>query len=111
MIRGSSVAESGETGTRLWWFVSLSGKSALSRGSLGLLGRNMHADDSGVSRGRVGAESGEKSAFFVAPSATSGRSRGTFLSSRSSFGTDKQDSNINGRILGAFLARSGQMRS
>ena len=38
-------------------------------------------------------------------------SRGTFLSSRSSFGTDKQDSNFNGRILGAFLARSGQIRS
>ena len=30
----------------------------------------MHADDSGVSRGRVGAESGEESALFVAPSAT-----------------------------------------
>ena len=42
----------------------------------------MHADDSGVSRGRVGVESGEES-----PSATSGWSRGTFLSSRSSFGT------------------------
>ena len=64
----------------------------------------MHTDDSGVSRG-------EESALFVAPSATSGRSRGTFLSSRSSFGTDKQDSNFNGRILGAFLARSGQIRS
>ena len=71
----------------------------------------MHADDSGVSRGRVGVESGEESALFVAPSATSGRSRGTFLSSRSSFGTDKQDSNFNGRIVGAFLARSGQIRS
>ena len=70
----------------------------------------MHADDSGVSRGRVGAESGEESALFVAQSATSG-SRGTFLSSRSSFGTDKEDSNFNGRILGAFLARSGQIRS
>ena len=67
----------------------------------------MHADDSGVSRGRVGAESGEESALFVAPSATSGRSRGTFLSSsRSSFGTDKQDSNFNGRILGTFWADS-----
>ena len=51
--------------------------------------------------------SGEESALFVAPSATSGWSRGTFLSSR----TDKQDSNFNGRILGAFLARSGQIRS
>ena len=43
--------------------VALSGKSALSRGSLvarslGALGINMHADDSGVSRGIVGAESG-----------------------------------------------------
>ena len=72
MIRGSSVAESGETGARSGWFVALSGKSALSRGSLGPLGRNMHADDSGVSRGRVGAESGKESALFVAPSATSG---------------------------------------
>ena len=107
MIRGSSVAESGETGARSGWFVALSGKSALSRGSLGPLGRNMHDDDSGVSQGRVGAES----ALFVAPSATSGRSRGTFLSSRSSFGTDQQDSHFNGRILGAFLARSGQIRS
>ena len=35
MIRGSSVAESGETGARSGWFVALSGKSALSRGSLG----------------------------------------------------------------------------
>ena len=34
MIRGSSVAESGETGARSGWFVALSGKSALSRGSL-----------------------------------------------------------------------------
>ena len=107
MIRGSSVAESGETGARSGWFVALSGKSALSRGSLGPLGRNMHADDSGVSRGRVG----EESVLFVAPSATSGRSRGIFFSSRSSFGTDKQDSNFNCRILGAFLARSGQIRS
>ena len=111
MIRGSSMAESGETGARTGWFVALSSKSALSRGSLvahsGHFGRNMHTDDSGVSR----AESGEESALFVAPSATSGRSRGTFLSSRSSFGTNKQDSNFNGRILGAFLARSVQIRS
>ena len=71
----------------------------------------MHADDSGVSRGRVGAESGEESALFVATSATSGLSRGTFLSSRSSFGTDKQDSNCNGHILGAFLARSRQIHN
>ena len=34
MICGSSVAESGETGARPGWFVALSGKSALSRGSL-----------------------------------------------------------------------------
>ena len=60
MIRGSSVAESGETEARSGWFVALSGKSALTRGSLGPLGRYMHADDSGVSRGRVGAESGEE---------------------------------------------------
>ena len=52
--------------------------SALSRDSLGALGRKMHADDSGVSR----AEWGEESALFVAPSATSGRSHGTFFSSR-----------------------------
>ena len=71
----------------------------------------MPADVSGVSRGRVGAQSGEESALFVAQSATLGRSRGTFLSSRSSFGTEKQDSNFNGRILGAFLARSVQIRS
>ena len=71
----------------------------------------MHADHSGVSRGRVGAETGEESALVVAPSATSGRSRGTFLFSRRSFGTDKQDSNFNGHILGAFLARFGQIRS
>ena len=58
----------------------------------------MHADDSGVSRGRVGAESGEESVLFVAPSATSGRSRGTFLSSRSS--NKIQISTV------AFLARS-----
>ena len=58
MIRGSSVAESGQTGARSGWFVALSGKSALSRDSLGPLGRNMHADDSGVSRGRVVVESG-----------------------------------------------------
>ena len=62
-------------------------------------------------RGSVGAESGEESALFVAPSATLGWSRDTFLSSRGSFGTDKQDSNFNSRILGAFLARSGQIRS
>ena len=71
----------------------------------------MHADDSGVSRGRVWAESGEESALIVATSATSGRSRGTFLSSRRSFGTDKQDSNFNCRNLGAFLACFGQIRS
>ena len=78
--------------------------SWLTRGSLGALG--MHADDSGVSRGTVGAETGEESALFVAPSATSGQSRGTFLSSLRSFGTDKQYSNSNGRILGAFWADS-----
>ena len=114
MIRGSSVAESGETGARSGWFVALPGKSAqswLTRGSLGALGRNMHADDSGVSRGRVWAESEEELALFVARSATSGRRRGTLLSSRGSFGTDKQDSNFNGRILGMFLARSGQICS
>ena len=33
MIRCSSVAESGETGARSGWFVALSGKSALNRGS------------------------------------------------------------------------------
>ena len=58
MIRGSSVAESGETGARSGWFIALSGKlgtqSWFTRGSLGALGRNMHADDSGVSRGGVG---------------------------------------------------------
>ena len=43
--------------------------------------------------------------LFVAPSATSGRSRGTFLSGRRSFGTDKQDSNS----TVAFLARSWQV--
>ena len=64
----------------------------------------MHTED-------LGGQSGEESALFVAPSATSGRSCGTFLSSRSSFGTDKQDSNFNGRILGAFWAHSGQIRS
>ena len=42
--------ESGQTGARSGWFVALSGKSALSRDSLGPLGRNMHADDLGVSR-------------------------------------------------------------
>ena len=56
-------------------------------------------------RGSVGAESGEESVLFIAPfiapSATSGRSRGTFLSSWSSFGTNKiQISTV------AFLARS-----
>ena len=71
----------------------------------------MHADDSGSVGAESGEESGEESALFVAPPATSGRSRFTFLSSRCSFGTDKQDSNFNGRILGAFLARSGQIRS
>ena len=58
MIRGSSVTESGETGACSGWFVALSGKSGLSRGSLGPLVRNMHADDflgqSGQSRGGVG---------------------------------------------------------
>ena len=43
--------------------------------------------------------------LFVAQSATSGRSCGTFLSSRRSFGTDKQDSNS----TVAFLARSWQV--
>ena len=47
-------------GARSGWFVALSGKSALSRDSLGPLGRNMHADDSGVSRGRVVVESGRR---------------------------------------------------
>ncbi len=36
------MAESGEPGARSGWFVALSGKSALSRGSLGTLGINMH---------------------------------------------------------------------
>ena len=107
MIRGSSVAESGETGARSGWFVALSGKSALSRGSLVAHSGHWGEICTLMIRGSVGAES----ALFVAPSATSGLSRGTFLSSRSSFGTDKQDSNFNGRILGAFLARSGQIRS
>ena len=34
MIRGSSVAESGETGARSGWFVELSGMSALNHNSL-----------------------------------------------------------------------------
>ena len=71
----------------------------------------MHVDDSGVSRGRVGEESGEEVGAIRSAIAYIGVSRGTFLSSRGSFGTDKQDSNINGRILGGFLARSGHIRS
>ena len=111
MIRGSSVAESGETGARSGWFIAQSGKLALSRGSL--VAHSWHWGEicTLMIRGSVGAVSGEESAIFLAPSATSWLSRGTFLSSRGSFGTDKQDSNFNGRILGAFLARSGQIRN
>lgn len=55
MIRGSSVAESGETWARSGWFVALSGKSALSRGTGE---KYADADDSGLSRGRVGGSRG-----------------------------------------------------
>ena len=67
----------------------------------------MHADDSGVSRGRVGGGVGaiRSTIGYI------GRSRDTLLSSRSSFAADKQDSNFNDRILGVFLARSGQIRN
>ena len=114
MIHGSSVAESGETGARSGLFVALSGKSALSRGSLVVHLGHWGEICTLMIRGSVGAESGRsrgRNRRFVAPSATSGRSRGTFLSSRSSFGTDIQYSNFNGRIFGVFLARSVQIRS
>ena len=113
MIRGSSVAESGETGARSGWFVALSGKSALSRGSLVAHSGHLGEICTLMIRGSVGAESGGVGGGVGAIRSTIGyigRSRGTILSSRNSFGTDKQDSNLNGRILGPFLARSGQIR-
>ena len=63
-----SVAESGETGARSGWFVALSGKSALSRGSLVAHSGHWGEICTLMIGGSVGAESG--------------RSRGTFLSSR-----------------------------
>ena len=58
MIRGSSVAESGETGARSGWFVALSGKSALSRGSLRAHSGHLGEICTLMIRGSVGAESG-----------------------------------------------------
>ena len=72
MIRGSSVAESGQTGARSGWFVALSGKSGLSRGLLVAHSGHWGEICTLMIRGSVGAESGEESALFVAPSATPG---------------------------------------
>ena len=58
MIRGSSVAESGETGARSGWFVVLSTKSALSRGSLVAHSRHWGEMCTLMIRGSVGAEPG-----------------------------------------------------
>ena len=58
MIRGSSVAESGETGARSGWFVALSGMSALSRGSLVAHSGHWGEICTVMIRGSVGAESG-----------------------------------------------------
>ena len=58
MIRGSSVAESGETGARSGWFVALSGKSALSCGSLVACSGHWGEISTLMIRGSVGAESG-----------------------------------------------------
>ena len=81
-------------------------KSALTRGSLGVLGRNMHADDAGVSRGRVKTELGEESALFVAPSATSGGvvAHSCLVGAHSGQTNKIQISTV------AFLVRSGQIR-
>ena len=92
MIRCSSVAESGETGARSGWFVALSGKSALSRGSLvvhsGHWGEicTLMIRGSGQSRGGVGGGVG---------------------AIRSTIGYIGAES---WHILCAFLARSGQIR-
>ena len=58
MIRGSSVAESGETGARSGWFVALLGKSALSRGSLVAHSGHWGEICTLMIQGSVGAESG-----------------------------------------------------